>query len=149
MPSGEISEKSSSLLQSQKASDLINDLKSSFYDYILIDTPPITRVVDTLILSRMIETTIMVTRYNHTLKDSIIAGIQELKNESINISGAIVNACEIEKSTHKYKYGYGYGYEYAYEKKNGKSKSSSLKQVVSKKLKTGNIFNRLQLKKHT
>ena len=99
LPSGEISENSSSLLQSQKAIDLINDLKSSFYDYILVDTPPVTRVIDTLILSRLIENVIMVTRYDHTLKDAAIAGIQELRNEDINISGAIVNACEIEKST--------------------------------------------------
>ena len=90
----------------------------------------------------------MVTRYNYTLKDSVIAGIQELRNEKINISGAIVNACEIEKTSFKNKYGYGYGYEYAYANQNGKDKSSNLKQVVYKKLKTSNIFNRSQLKKH-
>ncbi|MGA8262922.1 MAG: polysaccharide biosynthesis tyrosine autokinase, partial [Ignavibacteriaceae bacterium] len=148
LPSGEISENSSSLLQSQKASDLINDLKSSFYDYILIDTPPVTRVIDTLIISRMIENTIMVTRYNYTLKDSVIAGLQELRNEKINISGAIVNACEIEKTSFKNKYGYGYGYEYAYANQNGKNKSSNFKQNIYKRLKNKNIFDRLQLKKH-
>jgi capsular exopolysaccharide synthesis family protein len=148
LPSGEISEKSSSLLQSQKAIDLINDLKSSFYDYILIDTPPITRVVDTLILSRLIENIIMITRYNYTLRDSAIAGLQELRNENIRISGTIVNACEIEKTTFKNKYGYGYGYEYSYNDQNGKSKGSNLKTVY-KKLKTSNILNRLQIKKHS
>ena len=148
LPSGEISEKSSSLLQSQKAIDLINDLKTSFYDYILIDTPPVTRVIDTLILGRLIENIIMITRYNYTLKDSVIAGIQELKNEKINITGAIVNACEIEKTTFKNKYGYGYGYEYAYENKNGKSKASGSKQSVYRKIKFNNIFSRIQLKKN-
>jgi capsular exopolysaccharide synthesis family protein len=149
LPSGEISEKSSSLFQSQKANDLINDLKSSFYDYILIDTPPITRVVDTLILSRMIENIIMVTRYNFTFKDAAIAGLQELRNENINISGAIVNACEIEKTSFKYKYGYGYGYEYAYRDKNGKNKGSNFKHAFYKTLRTNKILNRLQIKKHT
>ena len=148
LPSGDISEKSSSLLQSQKAIDLINDLKSSFYDYILIDTPPITRVVDTLILSRLIENIIMITRYNHTMRDSAISGLQELRNENIDITGAIVNACEIEKSTHKYKYGYGYGYEYSYSSQNGKSKSSNLRQTVYRKIKTSKILNRLKSKKY-
>ena len=147
LPSGEISENSSSLLQSQKAIDLINDLKSSFYDYILVDTPPVTRVIDTLILSRLIENVIMVTRYDHTLKDAAIAGLQELRNEDIPISGAIVNACEIEKSTHKYKYGYGYGYEYAYKDQNGKSKGSKIKKSVYNKVKVSNILNRFQRKK--
>ncbi len=149
LPSGEISEQSSSLLQSQKASDLIKDLKSSFYDYILIDTPPVTRVIDTLILCRMIENTIMVTRYNYTLKDSVIAGIEELRNEEIKISGAIVNACEIEKTSFKNKYGYGYGYEYSYANKNGKSKAANLKETVYKKTKISKLLNRLQLKKYT
>ncbi len=147
LPSGEISEKSSSLFQSQKASDLINDLKSSFYDYILIDTPPVTRVVDTLILSRMVENVIMITRYNYTLKDTALAGLQELRNENINISGAIVNACEIEKTSFKYKYGYGYGYEYSYNNKNGKSKNPNFSKTVYKKIKISRILNHLQLNK--
>ncbi len=146
MPSGEISENSSSLLQSQKASDLINDLKTSLFDYILIDTPPVTRVIDTLILSRLIENTIMVTRYNYTLKEAVIAGIEELRNEKINISGAIVNACEIEKTSFKNKYGYGYGYEYAYKNKDQQSKSFNLKESVYSKIKVSNIINRWQLK---
>jgi tyrosine-protein kinase Etk/Wzc len=148
LPSGDISEKSSSLLQSQKTVDLLNDLKSSFYDYILIDTPPVTRVVDTLILSRLVENIIMITRFNYTMRDSAMAGLQELRNENIGITGAIVNACEIEKSTHKYKYGYGYGYEYSYGNQNGKGKSTNIRQTVYKKIKTSSILNRLQ-KKHS
>lgn len=90
----------------------------------------------------------MITRYNHTMRDSAIAGLQELRNENIDITGAIVNACEIEKSTHKYKYGYGYGYEYSYSNQNGKKQSSNLKQTVYKKIKTSKILNRLNSKKH-
>jgi Mrp family chromosome partitioning ATPase len=96
----------------------------------------------------MIENTIMITRDNHTFRDAAMAGLQELRNEGINISGAIVNACEIEKSTHKYKYGYGYGYEYSYANKNGKSKVSNLKQSVYEQTRIGSLLNRLQLKKH-
>jgi len=139
MPSGEISEKSTSLLQSQKASDLIDILNNSSYDYILIDTPPINRVIDTLILSRLVENTIMVTRDNYTLRDAIISGVQELRNEKINISGVVVNACEIEKTAFKDKYGYGYGYEYAYNNKNNKTLKK--KPVVNEKFKISKILN--------
>ncbi len=139
MPSGEISEKSTSLLQSQKASDLIDILNNSSYDYILVDTPPVNRVIDTLILSRMVENTIMVTRDNYTLRDAIISGVQELRNEKINISGVVVNACEIEKTAFKDKYGYGYGYEYAYSNKN--KKTLKKKPVVNEKFKINKILN--------
>jgi len=54
LPAGDVSENSSELLQSAKFLELIKALKSSFYDYVLIDTPPITRVIDSLILGRII-----------------------------------------------------------------------------------------------
>ncbi len=119
LPSGDISEHSSDLFQSAKATVLINALKSSFYDYILIDTPPVTRVIDALILGRIIGNTIMIVRDKKTLKESVDWGIKELRSENVDIFGVVVNACEIEKTSYKHRYGYGYGYKYSY-KGNGK-----------------------------
>lgn len=127
LPAGDISENSSELLQSAKFLDLIKALKSSFYDYVLIDTPPITRVIDSLILGRIINNVILVVRDNFSLKESVEEGIKEFNNEKINIIGVIANGFEIEKSNFKHKYGYGYGYKYAYEpnKFNKKNKKIS------------------------
>ncbi len=121
LPSGDISEHSSDLFQSAKAAVLINALKSSFYDYILIDTPPVTRVIDALILGRVVGNAVMIVRDKHTLRDSLDWGIKELRSEKVNILGVVVNACEIEKTSYKHRYGYGYGYKYSY-KDNGKGK---------------------------
>ena len=127
LPAGDISENSSELLQSAKFLDLIKALKSSFYDYVLIDTPPITRVIDSLILGRIINNVILIVRDNFSLKESVEEGIKEFNNEKINIIGVIANGFEIEKSNFKHKYGYGYGYKYAYEpnKFNKKNKKIS------------------------
>jgi capsular exopolysaccharide synthesis family protein len=121
LPSGDISEHSSDLFQSAKATVLINALKSSFYDYILIDTPPVTRVIDALILGRIIGNAVMIVRDKKTLRESVDWGIKELRNEKVDIFGIVVNACEIEKTSYKQRYGYGYGYKYSY-KKNEKGK---------------------------
>jgi Mrp family chromosome partitioning ATPase len=127
LPAGDISENSSELLQSAKFLELIKALKSSFYDYVLIDTPPITRVIDSLILGRIINNVILIVRDNFSLKESVEEGIKEFNNEKINIIGVIANGFEIEKSNFKHKYGYGYGYKYAYEpnKFNKKNKKIS------------------------
>jgi len=127
LPAGDISENSCELLQSAKYLELIKALKSSFYDYVLIDTPPITRVIDSLILGRIINNVILVVRDNFSLKESVEEGIKEFNNEKINIIGVIANGFEIEKSNFKHKYGYGYGYKYAYEpnKFNKKNKKIS------------------------
>ncbi|MEO8399185.1 MAG: hypothetical protein ABI550_05135, partial [Ignavibacteriaceae bacterium] len=89
---------------------LIEMLKDSSYDYILFDTPPITRVVDVLVLGRRIKDLIMVIRPNHTIKDSVVWGIKELQREEVKINGTVVNACDIKNSYFKHRYGYGYGY---------------------------------------
>jgi tyrosine-protein kinase Etk/Wzc len=132
LPAGDVSENSSELLQSAKFLELINVLKSSFYDYILIDTPPITRVIDSLILGRIINNVILVVRDSVSLKESVEEGIKEFNNEKINIIGVIANGFEIEKSSFKHKYGYGYGYKYAYEPNNfSKNTRKSNKQITS------------------
>ena len=127
LPAGDVNEKSSELFQSPRTIDLINALKSSIYDYILVDTPPITRVVDALILGKLINNLVMIVRYNYSLKDSVYWGINEIKKEKIKLLGIVANACDIEKSAFRNKYGYGYGYKYAYTptKKNKKKKKFS------------------------
>ena len=129
LPAGDVSEQSSNLLQSNKTTELINALKNSSYDYVLIDTPPITRVVDALILSRIINNLILVVRYNYSLRESVNFGIEELNKDKINILGVVANDCNVTRSTFKHKYGYGYGYKYAYEpnrdKKNKKISKNS------------------------
>ncbi len=127
LPAGDINERSSELFQASRTIDLINALKSSVYDYILVDTPPITRVVDSLILGKIINNLVLVARYNYSLKDSFYWGIDEIRKEKIKILGIVANACDIEKSAFRHKYGYGYGYKYAYtpSKSNRKKKKFS------------------------
>jgi capsular exopolysaccharide synthesis family protein len=131
LPAGNVSENSSELLQSAKFLELIKALKSSFYDYVLIDTPPITRVIDTLILGRIINNVILIVRDNLSFLESVEEGLKELKNEKINIIGVIANGFEIEKTSFKHKYGYGYGYKYVYEpnKFNKQNKKNNKKTI--------------------
>ncbi|MDR3609523.1 MAG: polysaccharide biosynthesis tyrosine autokinase [Ignavibacteriaceae bacterium] len=131
LPAGDVSENSSELLQSAKFLDLINMLKASFYDYILIDTPPITRVIDSLVLGRIINNVILIVRDNFSLKESVEEGLKEFKNENINIIGVIANGFEIEKSSYKHRYGYGYGYKYAYEPNKFNKKNKKFNKQIT------------------
>lgn len=108
--SGGIEENSSDLLESDAFLSIMDNLNNSSYDYILVDTPPITRVVDALILAKNIKDTIVVVRPDYTLKDSFKWGVSELSSAETTIHGVVVNACSIEKTSFKNKYGYGYTY---------------------------------------
>lgn len=112
LPAGGISENSGDLLGSERMKNLFDILNTSSYDYIIIDTPPVTRVVDTLILGKFIKDLVLVVRPNHTFKESVKWGMQEIRHEKMNIWGTVINAADITKSTFKYRYGYGYGYHY-------------------------------------
>jgi capsular exopolysaccharide synthesis family protein len=114
LPSGGIDDDSSDLLSSDRLQELFTYLTSFDFDYIIIDTPPVTRVVDTLILGRIVKDAVLVLRPEHTFKESVKWGLQELEQSQISILGTVLNAGDIEKSVFKNRYGYGYGYKYGY-----------------------------------
>jgi len=116
VPAGGFVENSSELLGSIKMKNLI-EISYPVYDYILLDTPPITKIVDALVLGEFVKDVILIVRPNHTFKDSISLGIQELEEFKMKLLGVVVNACDLQKSSYKYKYGYGYGYGYYHSKK--------------------------------
>ena len=136
IPAGGIREDSASLLSSPRMQLLIDSLDYSEYDYIIVDTPPVTRVVDTLVLGKIIKNAVIVVRPLISFKDAVTAGIQELKQSKLKIRGVIANAAEIDKSySYRYKYGYGYGYQSG---NNNKKVSSMLNFRKNNGLKTVN-----------
>jgi len=88
IPSGGVSEKSSELLESPKMRELI-DHYSSKYDYIFIDTPPITRTADALVLSKYVKQILLIVKPYHTFKGSVALGIEELEQAGMKILGLI------------------------------------------------------------
>ena len=113
IPAGGVREDSSSLLNSNRMKSLFSAIDKSAYDYIIIDTPPVTRVVDTLVLGQYIRNAILIVRPDTSMKEAVIGGIQEMSKARIKILGIVANAAEIQKSYHyRYRYGYGYGYSH-------------------------------------
>jgi capsular exopolysaccharide synthesis family protein len=133
LPAGGIAENSSDLLNSERMMNLLKAIDTSQYDYILIDTPPVTRVVDTLVLGRYVKDVLLVVRPNHSFKESVYGGIQDLLQAKMKIHGIVANAAEIEQSSYRYRYGYGYGYSY------GKDASSRKKVKLNEVLSTAEM----------
>jgi capsular exopolysaccharide synthesis family protein len=128
LPAGGTREDSSHLLNSERMRLLFNAIDTSFYDYIIIDTPPVTRVVDTLVLGRSIKDAILVVRPGHSFKEAVLGGIQEMLQAKIKLRGIVANAAEIKESYY-YKYRYSYGYGYAYGENGKKSAKKKVKTV--------------------
>lgn len=118
MPAGAIIEEASEVLDSHRFQQLLDYAKYR-YDYVLVDTPPITKVSDTLVLSQFIKKVLLVIRYKLTIKDSIPFTIEQTEQFELKILGWIMNSLNPEFASNYYKYGYGYGYGY------GKAKNVS------------------------
>jgi len=109
--SGPIPPNPAELLLSERLDKLIEELRVS-YDYIIIDSAPIGLVSDSLIISRIVDATIYVSRAEVTYKRHMewlndLYKANKLPNLSI-----ILNGVNYEKKSYYGGYGYGYGYGY-------------------------------------
>ena len=116
IPSGKITDNPAALLESTKIEKLITFAQAR-YDLIIIDTAPVTKVIDTLILGKSVKNVIMIVRPNHTFKESIPFAISEMNQFEMKIKGSIINAFDLSQASGRYKYGYGYGYGYGKDSK--------------------------------
>ena len=109
--SGVIPPNPSELLLSTKVSDLFEQVKKD-YDFIIIDTAPVSLVTDTLLISKYADMVMYVTRANY-LDKRMLNLVQNLYIEKKLPNMAVVlNDTDMTKSYGYYGYGGGYGYGY-------------------------------------
>jgi len=121
---------SAELLQSSDVVQMLVDVQDD-YDYIMVDTSPVLRVTDTVILATQgIGVVLYVARVNHTPKPMVRYSLDMLKDA--DILGLVMNSIEMHKISslyYAYQYpnyayysnAYTYGYDYYYyDEKEGK-----------------------------
>lgn len=123
LPAGGLTDESGTILSSPRMKSLFAHLAQSNYDIVLFDSPPVTRVVDPLVLAKYIKDVIIIVRPDHSLIETVRWGMQELQQANVRIKGIVANAASIE---HSYYYRYRYGYGYGYGKNNDKSKKNKV-----------------------
>lgn len=118
---GEIPSNPAELLNSDEFDMLLKDLQNK-YDYIFIDTPPITVVTDALVLMNKCNGVIVVARENYTTFDVLDVTIENIKKLNTKIFGVVIvdatntkrNYTYYKKNKYSYKYSYKHLYEYRY-----------------------------------
>lgn len=105
LPSGNIPPNPSELLVRRQMRNLLEQLKNQV-DLIIIDGTPSKLVTDSVILSRIVDSTIIVSAHNQTRKDDLERVIKDIKNVGGNIAGVVYN--KIPVSAKKYNQTYYY-----------------------------------------
>jgi capsular exopolysaccharide synthesis family protein len=91
------------LLQSNRMRLLMKRMMAA-YDYVLIDSPPVQRVTDSLPLSTFVDGVILITRSGTTTYDTLKSGLKKLANVHAPILGIIVNGLIKKRDSGHYGY---------------------------------------------
>ena len=104
-------------------------------DYVIIDSPPIDVMGDSITLSRYADTSIFVVKQNYGRLNNVIYAIESMKQSKSEPMGFVLNGSyskmsimdfsSYSSSAYGYGYsrGYGYGYGYGHRKKADTDKS--------------------------
>lgn len=106
MPAGNIPPNPSELLISPQMVDLLEQLKE-LCDIVIVDGTPNELVTDSLIITRLVDSTIIVTASKQTKKDNLRRAIQNIQNVGGKIAGVVVNKVPIAAKKYEESYYYG------------------------------------------
>jgi capsular exopolysaccharide synthesis family protein len=105
LPAGRPPENPLELMQSGRLSELLNQL-SGWFDWIIIDSPPILPLADTSVWARLADGILLVTREGTTKRRMLQRGLQAL--EQSKLLGAVVNSsANTDHSNYYQRYGPG------------------------------------------
>ncbi len=107
MPAGNIPPNPSELLVSAQMVQLLEELKN-ICDVVIVDGTPCELVTDSVILSRIVDSTIIVTAHKITKKDALERVVKNIQNVGGNLAGVVINKMPISGKKYEEKY-YYYG----------------------------------------
>ena len=105
MTAGNIPPNPSELLVSPQMNKLLEDLKQAC-DIIIIDGTPCELVTDSVILSRIVDSTVIVTAHKETKKENLEKIIRNIQNVGGHLAGVVVNKMPISVKKYNEKYYY-------------------------------------------
>lgn len=104
----------SEMLSSEPMETLIQDLREAF-DYVLLDTPPVSVVTDAAILGRFADGAILCVRSNFAPKETVELAKERLTSVGVRILGVVLTGFDAKKDAKQSAYSYTYEYEYKSE----------------------------------
>ena len=84
------------------------------FDYVIVDTPPCSLLVDAAELSDLADCALMVIRQDYASRAQILEGVKLLTDNGLPMIGCAINGVTGNLASNGYRYGNGYGYGYGH-----------------------------------
>lgn len=113
--------RNSSKFVSSSAMAAFLDAVRSRYDYVILDTPPMSAGSDAEALAELADAAVLVVRQNQAGTALLRACVSTLRGTNAKLLGCVLNDCHASILSEQSSYGYGYGYgHYGHYGKYGK-----------------------------
>lgn len=111
LPVGPIPPNPAEMLATDKMASLLKAAREAF-DYVIVDTPPVSVVTDAAVLSRLVDGVVLVVRPGVTTIQGAQLSKKNLETVDAHILGVILNGYNAKRSSKKDGYYYSYTYDY-------------------------------------
>ena len=128
VPSGPHPPNPAELLNSRRMRELLTLVKDRF-TVVLLDTPPVLAVIDAVIVSSLVDTTVFVVRAGETTRRPLVRAVEEIRKSKADIVGVVFNEVKIGRQGTGSPYYHYYQYEYAANGGAGAAESPSGRPV--------------------
>jgi capsular exopolysaccharide synthesis family protein len=109
LPSGTHAPSPADLLTNRTVKGLLDGLRK-FYDWIIIDTPPVGAVAEPLILAPLTDGVVVVTGAEMVPRKAVLHTLERIHDTGARILGVVLNRAQVDK--HSYYYSHYYGHYY-------------------------------------
>jgi succinoglycan biosynthesis transport protein ExoP len=107
IPAGPIPPNPAELLHSERFKTFLEQVQARF-DKVIIDSSPIVPVTDAVVLSTLVDGTLLVVRAFKTTKDLARHALRALHDVGANVTGTVLNAVNLSRGEYKYSQYYYY-----------------------------------------
>jgi len=105
-----------------------------FYDWIVIDTPPVGAVAEPLILAPLADGVVLVAGAEMVPRKAVTHTLERLHDTGARILGLVLNRAQVER--HSYYYGHYYGHYYGKyygEKSDSRTHKPNVTNIASRR----------------
>jgi succinoglycan biosynthesis transport protein ExoP len=111
VPSGPVPPNPAELLNSKKMKDMLEEA-SQIFDLVLLDSPPVLAVIDSVIISSIADGMVIVIRAGKTRRKPLLGAVEELRRARANVIGVVFNGADLGMEGSYYSKYYRYYRDY-------------------------------------
>ncbi len=110
LPSSRTVQNSAEILGSKRMREMIERAKST-HDLVILDTSPITPVIDARVLMDLVDSVVLVAEWDKTPRETVQAAIKNLKISHEKFAGVVLNKMNLKRMASYGRYGDSYYYK--------------------------------------